>query len=666
MAFKRIKDWLTPITAFRTGDVIPVDGPSGTAKMPKDSLIEIIQSPIKEEIKNQLGDNYFHTSGTPAITGLGIHIEANTIIDIYVDDISNGTYRLNFWGVKDADQSNFYPGLNVVDGHCHLSVQYSYGWTLRQFGGGEAATGNTYSVRIEYEGRRSAYNTLFEKIEKDCLNVKNGITAEFNNIENCFSNNEELNKIIAEAYVPDFFAYNGGSFTIRRAVLSTSNNKYYNMVRLYREPGNYDDYYNLFFKYYESQEEAAADCLGFDKIYSYDRNRIIFDLSGLNVGEQKTFSADFRNLSKIFNAPRIASELNTCEHKLTKAVDNQIGAVGSYQCEDQFKEGSLVKVFKDGLLCSPDTYTLYKQGKVLFGDTSDLDENTKVLFEYDKYSINGNAFENDLNENIEGFVAVQAGQAAQAYGFVSDPSGSDNDVIKISFTEEITGDRARLQLDKDLDSTEFEDEVEMYISQEMYDALITFPSTFNWFGFGSSWCPFGTSPVGSTTNMFSGQATGFNLSKPNSDSSSLYYFIQARQKWYNPNTGMEEYQMDPSKGYRSFYSEFPVKPGEWIKLRRKLVVGNPANCLFEVVDSDGTHSIPMNGIYTGVCDPENESTRYGNKVNPNIPYRMFRSSNFVKIYTSKEIADHCINTIGECSLYFKNYKLIKSKIVNAF
>ena len=40
MLFKRIKDWATSITAFRTGDVIPVDGPSGTAKMTKDNLLK--------------------------------------------------------------------------------------------------------------------------------------------------------------------------------------------------------------------------------------------------------------------------------------------------------------------------------------------------------------------------------------------------------------------------------------------------------------------------------------------------------------------------------------------------------------------------------------------------------------------------------------------------
>lgn len=39
LIFKRIKDWATSITSFRTGDVIPVDGPSGTAKMSKDDLL---------------------------------------------------------------------------------------------------------------------------------------------------------------------------------------------------------------------------------------------------------------------------------------------------------------------------------------------------------------------------------------------------------------------------------------------------------------------------------------------------------------------------------------------------------------------------------------------------------------------------------------------------
>lgn len=45
MLFKRIKDWATSIAAFRAGDVIPVDGPSGTAKMSKDALLALVAQP---------------------------------------------------------------------------------------------------------------------------------------------------------------------------------------------------------------------------------------------------------------------------------------------------------------------------------------------------------------------------------------------------------------------------------------------------------------------------------------------------------------------------------------------------------------------------------------------------------------------------------------------
>lgn len=41
MANKRIKDLATSITTFRTGDVIAVDGPDGTAKMSKNTLLEL-------------------------------------------------------------------------------------------------------------------------------------------------------------------------------------------------------------------------------------------------------------------------------------------------------------------------------------------------------------------------------------------------------------------------------------------------------------------------------------------------------------------------------------------------------------------------------------------------------------------------------------------------
>ena len=50
MLFKRIKDWATSITAFRTGDVIPVDGPDGTAKMAKDSLLRVTAENARKDL----------------------------------------------------------------------------------------------------------------------------------------------------------------------------------------------------------------------------------------------------------------------------------------------------------------------------------------------------------------------------------------------------------------------------------------------------------------------------------------------------------------------------------------------------------------------------------------------------------------------------------------
>lgn len=49
MLFKRIRDWAVSITSFRTGDVLPVDGPSGTAKIPYSDLAKEV---IKDSANN--------------------------------------------------------------------------------------------------------------------------------------------------------------------------------------------------------------------------------------------------------------------------------------------------------------------------------------------------------------------------------------------------------------------------------------------------------------------------------------------------------------------------------------------------------------------------------------------------------------------------------------
>ena len=75
MLFKRIKDWATRITAFRTVDVIPVEGPRGTAKMSKDDL-------LARTTENTLGS---------------IHSLSRAETDGYlaVDNATNGTGKMN-------------------------------------------------------------------------------------------------------------------------------------------------------------------------------------------------------------------------------------------------------------------------------------------------------------------------------------------------------------------------------------------------------------------------------------------------------------------------------------------------------------------------------------------------------------------------------------------
>ena len=71
MLFKRIKDWAERITDFRTGDVIPVDGPGGTAKMRKDDLLNITTYPrIKKTFVNFNNQSVWHSGGIGSDNGV--------------------------------------------------------------------------------------------------------------------------------------------------------------------------------------------------------------------------------------------------------------------------------------------------------------------------------------------------------------------------------------------------------------------------------------------------------------------------------------------------------------------------------------------------------------------------------------------------------------------
>lgn len=102
LLLKRIKDWATSITSFRTGDVIPVDGPSGTAKMSKDDL-------LKETAENALADNVVHAFDDTKNYIIGSIVEYNGIIYRFRQNHSEGP-----WNVNEVEQATIYEELKTT------------------------------------------------------------------------------------------------------------------------------------------------------------------------------------------------------------------------------------------------------------------------------------------------------------------------------------------------------------------------------------------------------------------------------------------------------------------------------------------------------------------------------------------------------------------------
>ena len=90
----------TTITAFRTGDVIPVDGPSGTAKMSKDDLLnETAENALDYSVNS---DKFILSGNVSLISSLsGKKIIADGSI---VDDLN---YTLNVYDVSKTDVIDF-------------------------------------------------------------------------------------------------------------------------------------------------------------------------------------------------------------------------------------------------------------------------------------------------------------------------------------------------------------------------------------------------------------------------------------------------------------------------------------------------------------------------------------------------------------------------------
>ncbi len=138
MLFKRIKDWAVSITSFRTGDVLPVDGPSGTAKIGYSDLSKEV---IKDSANNTAATEADLVAGSklPIMTANGPKSLPGNTIARATEQAALTTYAQNvahsiapeFDPTRDSEHA--YPAgysVTYIDGKTYTFTAPHYGaWT---------------------------------------------------------------------------------------------------------------------------------------------------------------------------------------------------------------------------------------------------------------------------------------------------------------------------------------------------------------------------------------------------------------------------------------------------------------------------------------------------------------------------------------------------------
>lgn len=481
-----------------------------------------------------------------------------------------------------------------------------------------------------------------------------------------FSNNNELNSLIQEVYayeVPE--RYDATKVSICFGLKSKSTGRYYNYVRIGDENKGESAFVEVISELFESYEDAIKAVSTYNGIIESSSGIIKCDFSKVQTGFDKSFVCSFYDITNLDNSPGIKQYMR--ENKMlvetskvkTRALDAAINGKDTYQCVDQFADFSDVIIYRNGKKVAPRNYTLFKQGKVQFKDDEKVKKG-RVRFEYKRKVKCYKPFFNDLSNNVVDFQDVHSGCDGRMYKFVLDPSGENRFVLMIccdKLLKDAQNAREQFSFSK-YPLTYFKDRIKLYVPIDMKEAMLAYPKPITWFSIQGAWCQFG-SATGKKEEMYSGSANSFGIIKPQVNSKELYFQMLCRRRHCDVNTGLEIYD-----NLNDEISSFPVKAGEWITIDREWRVGNPGICKHTIVDSDGKHEFFVNA-YNSVCDPENESERYGGKYAGENPYN-FCHPFVCKIYTSKELAQYCIDKIGKCYLYYKDYELLKAENVNAF
>lgn len=483
--------------------------------------------------------------------------------------------------------------------------------------------------------------------------------------ESVFSDNHVINDFITEVYVET----PPKNFTPTKVVIcfgtQSSSGRYYNRVRIGNESLGKNAYVEPISCVYDTYEDAIAAIRKYKGIIYNDGCYIMCDFSKIDNAYSKSVKCVYYDATQLENSPQIKSYLeNNSLLPFSKWVKTpcKVGAingVNTYQCVDQFENPNDVIVYRNGRKVSPENYVLYKQGKVTFTDGKKV-RNNNVKFRYKRTVRTYPSYSNDLSSDLGVFNSVSGGNKLSKYSFEDDPVGSPQRVLKIHFEEvDKSSSLARQQFSFDkYKLTHFKDRIKMYVPDEMKTALLSYPGIIEWFSIQGSWGQFGSS-TGVINEMYSGSGNSFDIYKLTPDATELYYNIVCRRRHCDPITGKEIYDVLTNE-----HSSFPVKTDEWITIEREWISGNPGLCKHTIIDSDGVHDFTVEA-YNSVCDPENEQERYNGKAKSEQPYNYYQPF-IAKIYTSRAVAQHCIDKIGGCYLYFKDYEFLEGENVNAF
>lgn len=213
MLFKRIKDWAVSITSFRTGDVIAVDGPIGTAKIGYSDLAKEV---IKDSANNTDATEADLVAGSkiPIMTAAGPKSLPGNTIAKASEQTALTTYAQNvaasvappFDPTKpnDAGGYAYYAGTPVMyDGSCYVFVQNKSSGAWDE----SYVEKKPLSECVQLEGIGEAVNEWLNEHPEATTTVLDGSLGETK-----FSDNLKL-QTIKDYVTPEMFGAKGDGVT---------------------------------------------------------------------------------------------------------------------------------------------------------------------------------------------------------------------------------------------------------------------------------------------------------------------------------------------------------------------------------------------------------------------------------------------------------------------